>query len=68
MKSFKIVSDAREIEIGCVPEGGTSGQVLIKSSDLNYAVEWANLESGGETEPIGSISNEEIEELFDSLL
>ena len=30
-----------------IPSGGTTGQVLAKSSDSNYAVQWVNQQGGG---------------------
>ena len=38
--------DGKTGEVHVLPSGGTTGQVLKKSSDSNYAVVWAN-ESGG---------------------
>lgn len=38
-----------------IPTGGTTGQVLRKSSSGNYALEWATPAAGGEAFPVGSV-------------
>lgn len=35
-----------------VPTGGTTGQVLAKSSNTDYATQWVNQSSGGSTGPV----------------
>lgn len=60
--------DGKTGAVNILPSGGTTGQVLKKSSNANYAVEWTD-ESGGSTEiywvTYGTTTDSEI---FDALL
>lgn len=48
--------DGKTGAVTVLPSGGSSGQVLKKSSNSDYAVEWAN-ESGGGTSDYTDLSN-----------
>ena len=37
----------RHVGYAMIPEGGTTGQALVKSSDEDYAIGWGNTSGGG---------------------
>ena len=41
--AFDLVDEAQ----GTLPAGGTTGQVLVKSSNSDYSAQWATPSSGG---------------------
>lgn len=49
--------DGKTGEVTILPSGGTSGQVLKKSSSADYAVEWANESGGGGTSDYADLTN-----------
>lgn len=49
--------DGKTGAVTVLPSGGSTGQVLKKSSDTNYDVEWANESGGGGSSPTPYTSN-----------
>lgn len=58
--SFTIADNS---SVHSIPSGGTTGQVLKKSSGTDYAVEWANESGGGSLTPM---TNAEIDSAVNS--